>query len=166
MKKFGFSILIALLVAAAVPAKAAVYDWTLSGVSFSDGGTASGTLTFGVIVLPSDVELTAYNIVTTTGSVLSGNTYQGTTAQFVSSVGFDLSANSELLHLNFSALSLDSPSSLSGYEFVGGNFRTITSGSITASIPEPSTWAMLLLGFAGLGFMAYRRKSKPALMAA
>ena len=34
------------------------------------------------------------------------------------------------------------------------------------SVPEPSTWAMLLLGFAGIGFMAYRRKSKPALMAA
>jgi hypothetical protein len=28
------------------------------------------------------------------------------------------------------------------------------------------TWAMLLLGFAGISFMAYRRKSKPALMAA
>jgi hypothetical protein len=34
------------------------------------------------------------------------------------------------------------------------------------SVPEPSTWAMLILGFAGIGFMAYRRKSKPALMAA
>jgi hypothetical protein len=32
-------------------------------------------------------------------------------------------------------------------------------------VPEPSTWAMMLLGFAGVGFMAYRRKSKPALMA-
>jgi hypothetical protein len=41
--------------------------------------------------------------------------------------------------------------------------------SITSSVsavPEPSTWAMLLLGFAGIGFMAYRRKSEPALMAA
>ena len=37
--------------------------------------------------------------------------------------------------------------------------------SITA-VPEPSTWAMMILGFAGIGFMAYRRKSKPALMAA
>jgi hypothetical protein len=27
-------------------------------------------------------------------------------------------------------------------------------------------WAMMLLGFAGIGFMAYRRKSKPALLAA
>lgn len=35
-----------------------------------------------------------------------------------------------------------------------------------ANVPEPSTWAMMVLGFAGMGFMAYRRKSKPALMAA
>jgi PEP-CTERM motif len=34
------------------------------------------------------------------------------------------------------------------------------------AVPEPSTWVMLLLGFAGIGFMAYRRKNKPALMAA
>jgi hypothetical protein len=27
-------------------------------------------------------------------------------------------------------------------------------------VPEPSTWAMMILGFAGVGFMAYRRKSK------
>ena len=37
-------------------------------------------------------------------------------------------------------------------------------GSVSA-VPEPSTWAMMILGFAGVGFMAYRRKSKPALMA-
>ncbi len=30
----------------------------------------------------------------------------------------------------------------------------------TATVPEPSTWAMLILGFAGIGFMAYRRKSQ------
>jgi hypothetical protein len=36
----------------------------------------------------------------------------------------------------------------------------------TSGVPEPSTWAMMILGFAGIGFMAYRRKSKPALMAA
>jgi hypothetical protein len=31
--------------------------------------------------------------------------------------------------------------------------------SLTAAVPEPSTWAMMLLGFAGVGFMAYRRKN-------
>jgi hypothetical protein len=29
-----------------------------------------------------------------------------------------------------------------------------------SAVPEPSTWAMMLLGFAGIGFMAYRRKNK------
>jgi hypothetical protein len=38
--------------------------------------------------------------------------------------------------------------------------------SVSSGVPEPSTWAMLLLGFAGIGFMAYRRKNKPALMTA
>jgi PEP-CTERM motif len=28
----------------------------------------------------------------------------------------------------------------------------------TPAVPEPSTWAMIILGFCGLGFMAYRRK--------
>jgi hypothetical protein len=36
----------------------------------------------------------------------------------------------------------------------------------TPPVPEPSTWVMMILGFAGIGFMAYRRNSKPALMAA
>ena len=29
-----------------------------------------------------------------------------------------------------------------------------------AAVPEPSTWAMMILGFMGVGFMAYRRKNK------
>lgn len=32
-----------------------------------------------------------------------------------------------------------------------------------SAVPELTTWAMLLLGFAGMGFLAYRRRSKLAL---
>ena len=46
------------------------------------------------------------------------------------------------------------------------NYLQLDYFSIDGSLPEPSTWAMLLIGFAGIGFMAYRRKAKPALMAA
>jgi hypothetical protein len=46
------------------------------------------------------------------------------------------------------------------------SFAVSLNGDEVASVPEPSTWAMMILGFAGVGFMAYRRKSKPALMAA
>jgi hypothetical protein len=40
-----------------------------------------------------------------------------------------------------------------------------TSGGITllAAVPEPSTWAMMILGFFGVGFTAYRRKSQGSL---
>jgi hypothetical protein len=41
-------------------------------------------------------------------------------------------------------------------------FAVSTSGgqfTMTAAVPEPSTWAMMILGFCGLGFMAYRKKS-------
>jgi hypothetical protein len=54
---------------------------------------------------------------------------------------------------------------------VGETNGASISGPVTMSVtfpsavPEPSTWAMLILGFAGLGFMAYRRTSKPSLMA-
>jgi hypothetical protein len=43
---------------------------------------------------------------------------------------------------------------------------TLELAPVVAGVPEPSTWAMMLLGFTGVGFMAYRRKSKSALMAA
>jgi hypothetical protein len=36
---------------------------------------------------------------------------------------------------------------------------------VVADVPEPSTWAMMILGFVGLGFMAYRRNSSMMLKA-
>jgi hypothetical protein len=40
---------------------------------------------------------------------------------------------------------------------------TGTLTNLTTPVPEPSTWAMLILGFFGIGFVAYRQKGKPAL---
>jgi hypothetical protein len=34
-----------------------------------------------------------------------------------------------------------------------------------SGVPEPSTWAMLLIGFAGIGFAAYRRRTVAAIAA-
>jgi hypothetical protein len=32
--------------------------------------------------------------------------------------------------------------------------------SVASAVPESSTWAMMILGFMGIGFMAYRRKGR------
>jgi hypothetical protein len=50
-----------------------------------------------------------------------------------------------------------------GYSFSDSANRTLnSSGTIVATlapaVPEPSTWAMMILGFCGLGFMVYRLK--------
>jgi hypothetical protein len=59
----------------------------------------------------------------------------------------------------FTASMWSNPRGLSQLNLVGDFVET-------PAVPEASTWAMIILGFAGVGFMAYRRKSKPALMAA
>jgi hypothetical protein len=50
-------------------------------------------------------------------------------------------------------------------DYVEGNgapsvLQLSVEGSFTTSVPEPSTWAMMILGFCGVGFMAYRSKNK------
>jgi hypothetical protein len=49
-----------------------------------------------------------------------------------------------------------------GYSVAGGpaayGANRLGAFTLTAAVPEPQTWAMMLLGFAGIGFMAYRRK--------
>lgn len=39
----------------------------------------------------------------------------------------------------------------------GTPVRYLLSGDVVASIPEPASWAMMVIGFAGLGFAGYRK---------
>lgn len=41
-----------------------------------------------------------------------------------------------------------------------GNSLTVEVASPASAVPEPSTWAMLILGFGGVGFMSYRRRNQ------
>jgi len=68
-------------------------------------------------------------------------------------------------------VAIDNLAAYPGFPFTFTGTYTIgeDAGSGTfnvANVPEPSTWAMMVLGFGFLGFTAYRRKSKPALLAA
>jgi hypothetical protein len=51
----------------------------------------------------------------------------------------------------------------SGFNGLSGDYSdNAGSLTVTAAVPEPSTWAMMIFGFFGLGFMAYRRKQTGA----
>jgi hypothetical protein len=50
-----------------------------------------------------------------------------------------------------------------GQTFVVGLGSAPTITPFVVAVPETSTWAMMILGFAGVGFMAYRRKKQGAL---
>ena len=55
------------------------------------------------------------------------------------------------------------PETLSFVSNNEGAYGGVVGGvTISAAVPEPSTWAMMILGFAGVGFMAYRRR-KPSI---
>jgi hypothetical protein len=105
------------------------------------------------------------------------------------SKGFSLGVNSPVLLTSLDwtvtpgtaywLIALPSPATTGVWEFsqsLAGNiavgFGTIPAllpevrieGELTAAVPEPSTWAMMLLGFAGVGCGIYRRKRMAAGM--
>jgi hypothetical protein len=167
--KFLFAALLVAVLSSVTPASAiiATYTFTCVGCGYGlDDPAITGTLTV------SSGAVTGANLTTDVGTF---NTIAATTQYpleyFVALTGplfYELD------------LWLETPTTLfSGQPTVIDpvfsellNKMTLTDeGSVfgtleVSGVPEPSTWAMMLLGFAGVGFMAYRRKSKPALMAA
>jgi hypothetical protein len=68
------------------------------------------------------------------------------------------SAGSYILHFgatNFLDTIYDSGLAFDGLT-IGG--LPIEGGGVTPAVPEPSTWAMMILGFVGLGMIGYRRR--------
>jgi hypothetical protein len=53
----------------------------------------------------------------------------------------------------FLSITIDDPT----HGLVIDNFTFAT--GLQSAVPEPSTWAMMILGFAGVGFLAYRRRN-------
>jgi hypothetical protein len=69
----------------------------------------------------------------------------GFIAPYMAASGFDDGGNGSLIdttpHTGHEILALGGDT---GYQF-------------SSAVPEPSTWAMMLIGFAGLGFVGYRQ---------
>jgi hypothetical protein len=155
----------------AAPAQATV-TFNVSG-SYSDGGTLSGTFT-------TDDALTTLEStsLTVSGGTLGLDGVIFNEASYITAGTQDLPNSFSLLALSSVNKSLSlvfsSPLTLSGatlstasdnyQQFVGT--RTIVRGSVVnanpSALPEPATWAMMLLGFGGIGFQLRRRRSQSA----
>jgi hypothetical protein len=65
----------------------------------------------------------------------------------------------------------DTPQNIEFIEYIYGNSGSYyggfggaaVDGIFASGVPEPTTWAMVILGFMGVGFMAYRRKANSAI---
>ncbi|SDJ65090.1 PEP-CTERM protein-sorting domain-containing protein [Bradyrhizobium lablabi] len=145
--------------------------WSINA-SFEDGGSLSGNFTINVYGYLSDWDLTTQTIGPFGGfEYKPGNSYISNGAFYADfQPGYVRD-----LHLAFTTdlgvASADNPivggspgpsyecvGSYSCYVPLGGTTRYLTEGVAVAAVPEPSTWTMLILGFFGIGFMAYRRK--------
>jgi hypothetical protein len=154
----------------AVPANAAIINWTLSGVTFDDGGKAVGTFSTD----SSTGNVSTFDITTTAGTSLGGSIYDVATSFlycdhcFFTYNSFVIATNDSLLspYLEMAfANPLISQGVVDAFLLTGDSWecndcapkRYVVSGFAVSAVPEPSTWAMLILGFAGLGFMGYRQ---------
>jgi hypothetical protein len=57
------------------------------------------------------------------------------------------------------ALQFDKGITSLGFSGLNNELSHLDLGNV-APVPEPATWAMMILGFAGVGFLAYRRKNQ------
>jgi PEP-CTERM motif len=74
----------------------------------------------------------------------------------------NISANLRSLTVNFIT-----PIAANGGTDIFSLEEPVSLNNIVVGTPEPATWAMMLLGFAGMGFVAYRKRTtKKALSAA
>ena len=75
-------------------------------------------------------------------------------------------ASGEAISNNVSTIAFTPGDAFTAIAFSDGTVIGTGQSYISAAVPEPSTWAMMILGFCGLGFLAYRRKNQIALSAA
>jgi hypothetical protein len=181
-----FAVALVLLAGGVTAAKADVV-WTLTDVPLDDGtllngnfsvnvygfleswniATQPGTLT-GASYLPviNSVDVTS----TTVGFLPPGNAYEGILfLTFQDPLTVASSHNAIIggyLGPSYECFGYSCDPSLGPLgtiRYVLGQGDPGGAASFASAVPEPSTWAMMILGFFGIGFMAYRRKSPSAL---
>lgn len=157
------------LIASSLPSLAsAAIVFNVNG-NFASGGTLTGTFTtndainqvIGINLMSSAngaFQATTYNSVATIDNQALPNSFRLTVT----------SGTTKQLQVDFSPTTLTAAGGVIGgnsfeaQQIIGAGNRTLTGTVLTApaAVPEPSTWAMLFVGFGAIGGAArYRRRS-------
>jgi hypothetical protein len=158
------------------PASASIFEFALT---FSDpaGSPTGGTGTLALDLASAPTGSTSLSIGNGNGFVSLDAIVDGGVFHFTSINSIGMSNG---LFNNISATEVTASNGLTlglstgglTYNLYGVNNSGIGNGTImvgeatpqaVAAVPEPATWAMMILGFAGVGFMAYRRSRKEGL---
>jgi hypothetical protein len=118
-----------------------------------------------------------YSFGATVGDICCNNTFTGTNAK--SELLFEVSTDNFATAQIIKTFTTNPPdggvlNDISSLFTVSGDFKfRIVDGSLAASgndfaidnlsisaVPEPATWAMMIFGFLGLGFLGYRKSSR------
>jgi PEP-CTERM motif len=122
------------------------------------GGTTYNFSTFVASIFPVSPAVLNFSIDgVTLGSSFTASTDVGVWQEFFAT--FTTSANQtsatfSIVDQNTQAQGNDFALDLIALSTDPGQGTTVTPG-----VPEPSTWAMMIFGFVGVGFMAYRRRT-------
>ena len=157
-------------------AQAIPVTWVLSGITFADGGTASGTFVYdadanvfsaiNIVTTPNPPLGATYGVATGLGNMLFFDTIEGLPAAGNDRLLFDLL--SPLTNAG-GAITINFASTLPDVEGTCTTntcdslfpFRLITAGGVMGSVngvPEPAGWLLVLLG-AAAGALS-RRKTR------
>jgi len=128
-----------------------------------DGSTGSGNNPAGELQSVTSLGLGTYVV----QFDLSGNQRTSVPQQTVVSIGTE--------SITLGPLAENAPWTLYSFTFTGASGQVaftdlgpsnqqgnLLANVTVSAVPEASTWAMMILGFLGVGFMAYRRKNKAA----
>jgi PEP-CTERM motif len=145
-------------------ARASLVDYTISLNSLA-GLSGSGNLEFDTAFLPSNG---TGALTPTSGGVSNlqidvGSSVFNLTQSFAA-VAFLMGNPVDIFSMSSSPgvllTGFDGYLYSAGQEFGAGTF-SFSADPVVTAVPEPSTWALIILGFFGVGFLAYGRR-RPA----
>jgi hypothetical protein len=154
------------------------YDYTITNGGYTNLSDPPITGTIDVSTSPGDHVVSADIVAGTYGTftnVVSGSNFGSDYLVVLSNSNyqFDLVLDTKSSLFSGGGATIDSshsyftPNGFPCFDSVVCGSGAPFSGTLTISaVPEPSTWAMMIIGFAGLGFLGYRRSQNSVAMAA